>query len=99
MTKMNPWKPMNDPVDLKTIGKLSEELGELSAIVGRCIIQGVDEVEPVTRIKNRFSLEDEIADVLANIELVMARFDLDEDRIKRRALKKIEQLKIWHRMA
>ncbi len=96
---MNPWHPITNVVDLKTIGKLSEELGELSAIVGRCIIQGVNEAEPVTGVVNRIALENEIADVVANIELVMKRFNLDEARIEVRALKKIEQLKIWHDMA
>ncbi len=96
---MNPWHPMTDAVDLKTIGKLSEELGELSAIVGRCIIQGVDEAEPVTGVVNRIALENEIADVVGNIELVIKRFKLDDERIAERALKKIEQLVIWHNMA
>lgn len=49
----NPWHPISDPVDLKHLGKLSEELGECSAAVARCIIQGIDECEPVTGKINR----------------------------------------------
>lgn len=59
----NPWNPMTKAIDLKHLGKLGEEAGELSAIVCRCIIQGINEYEPVTGKSNREALEDEIADV------------------------------------
>ena len=44
----NPWHPITDKVDLKYLGKLGEELNECGSAVSRCIIQGVDEREPVT---------------------------------------------------
>ena len=97
--RMNPWHPMTDTVDLKHLGKLGEEAGELGSAVARCIIQGVDEAHPVTGKVNREWLEDEIADVLANIELTVNRFDLDNGRINRRAVAKLEQLRAWHEMA
>lgn len=83
MTKfaLNPWHPMDKPIDLKHLGKLGEECGELSSAVSRCIIQGIDESEPVTHKPNREWLEDEIADVVANIELVSEHFQLDQDRM------------------
>lgn len=92
----NPWHPIADAVDLKHLGKLAEEAAELGSAVARCIIQGVDEVEPVTRKPNREWLEDEIADVEAGIELAKRRFDLDRDRIHRRRVKKILHLAKWH---
>jgi NTP pyrophosphatase (non-canonical NTP hydrolase) len=92
----NPWQPMSNPVDLAHLGKLGEECGELVAAKERCTIQGIDEREPVTGKLNREWLEDEIADVKANIELVMLRFNLDRDRIARRAGKKMEHLRGWH---
>lgn len=95
----NPWHPMNDPVDLKHMGKLSEELGEAQSAVARCIIQGIDEEEPITGKINREWLEDELADVLANINLVALRFELDEDRMNQRMERKAKQLKLWHDMA
>lgn len=96
---MNPWHPIQDPVDLKHLGKLGEELGECSAAVSRCIIQGVDQTEPVTGKLNRTWLEDEIADVLGNAQLVMERFSLDAKRIRERAEDKVKRLRTWHEMA
>lgn len=69
---LNPWIPMSKPIDIKHLGKLAEELGEASSAVARCLIQGIDESEPVTGKLNRQWLEDELADVCANIQLVCA---------------------------
>jgi NTP pyrophosphatase (non-canonical NTP hydrolase) len=96
---MNPWHPIDNKVDLKHLGKLGEELGECAAAVSRCIIQGIEEKEPVTGKPNREWLEEEIADVIANTTLVVGRFDLDDKRIAARAAKKIAQLRSWHEMA
>lgn len=96
---MNPWHPITNKVDLKHLGKLGEELGECSAAVSRCIIQGIDAAEPVTGKVNRDWLEDEIADVLANIALVMSRMKLDRIKVEKRAEAKAKQLRTWHRMA
>lgn len=95
---LNPWHPMQAPIDLKHLGKLAEETGELGSAISRCIIQGVDECEPVTRKPNRKWLQDEIADVLANIELVMEHFGLDRDEIAERRLRKMKHLRGWHSM-
>lgn len=93
---MNPWQPMNRPIDIKHIGKLAEEINELGAAIARCIIQGLDEREPITGKHNRDWLQDEIADVIANIDLNVKHFDLkiDQGRIAR----KIKNLKEWHAM-
>lgn len=105
-TPLNPWHPIDNKVDLKHLGKFSEELSELAAAaskcaaaVSRCIIQGVDEREPVTGKLNRVWLEDEIADVWANMLLVQQQFNLDVNRILERANKKQNALKQWHGMA
>lgn len=95
----SPWHPITDTVDLKHLGKLGEELGEATAAVSRCIIQGVDEEDPVTGRLNREWLEDELADVIANINLVALRFELDEDRMNERAAVKAIHLKKWHDLA
>lgn len=95
----NPWHPMSDPVDLKVMGKLGEEATELGSAVCRCIIQGIDEFEPVTGKINRRWLEDEIADVLGNIELVTERWGLDIDYMVERSKRKKAQLRIWHAQA
>lgn len=95
---LNPWRPMSVPGDLKHMGKLNEELNEAGAASARCIIQGIDECEPVTGKPNRQWLEDEIADVLANIELVTAHFGLDEARMRERTERKKAHLRGWHSM-
>lgn len=95
----NPWHPISNAVDLKHLGKLGEELNEAGAAVSRCIIQGVEECEPVTGKPNREWLEDELADVIANINLVTARFNLNEARMNRRVEKKMKHLAWWHAQA
>lgn len=96
---VNPWHPMSNPVDVKHLGKLLEELGELTAAVSRCLIQGIDESEPITEKSNRVWFEEEIADVDACICLVVERFNLDRSHIANRCLKKMKRLREWHSMA
>jgi hypothetical protein len=95
----SPWHPIKDAVDLKHLGKFGEELNECGSAVSRCIIQGVHECEPVTGKPNVQWLEDEIADVLAGIDLCIERFNLDVPRIKERQARKKLHLRSWHRMA
>lgn len=96
---MNPWHPMTDAVDLKHLGKLGEETGELSTVACRCIIQGIDEEIPGEGKTNRRWLEEEIADVLGNIDLNIKRFGLDMKFIALRAEEKKRRLRTWHAMA
>lgn len=96
--KMNPWIPMTRPIDLKYLGKFSEELGECQSAVARCIIQGIGECEPITLKSNKIWLQEEIADVLANIELVVGHFGLDKAFMVKKAKKKVKQLRSWHEM-
>ena len=95
---INPWVPMTRPIDLKHLGKLGEEASELGSAISRCLIQGIDEKEPTTGKLNRDWLRDEIADVLANIGLVIAHFDLDLEAIDKRVMRKADGLRQWHRM-
>ncbi len=91
-----PWHPMSDPVDLKHIGKLLEELGEAASAAARCMIQGIDGAEPTSGKINREWLEEELADVGANMGLCIERFGLDETRMSERTRRKRAQLRIWH---
>lgn len=94
-----PWHPMTNAVDKKHIGKALEECGELTAALSRCLIQGIYECEPVTGKKNIRWLEEEIADVFANLHLVSQRFNLDSEFIGERILVKMRKLREWHSMA
>jgi len=91
-----PWYPMTSQIDLKHIGKLGEECGELSSAISRCIIQGIDEKDPGTGKPNRLWLQEEIADVLANIQLVRRHFDLNDNEIHERIIRKVDGLMRWH---
>lgn len=91
----SPWIPISDSKDLKCLGKLGEELGELSQVVSRCIIQGINEKNPDTEIPNRIWLEREIADVLANIDLTIEKFNLRVDKINDRVFDKRTRIKNW----
>lgn len=95
----NPWHPITDPVSLKHLGKLGEELGELMSAKDRVLIQGIDGLDPITSKPNRQWLEEEVADVLAGIDLLIEHFDLDVDFIQERSIKKFRQLRKWHLMA
>lgn len=91
----SPWHPETDPTRLKMLGKLIEELNEASSAAARCIIQGIDEVEPSTLKPNREWLEDELADVIANTRLVIERFELNATRIDVRARRKYTYITRW----
>lgn len=95
---LNPWRPMTRPIDLKHLGKLAEELGEAQSAVCRCVIQGIGESEPATGKPNKQWLEEELADVLANIFLVIHHFSLDLPAMEARAARKQEHLRGWHSM-
>lgn len=96
---LNPWNPITDPVTLKHIGKLQEELGELQAALARVLIQGIDEVEPVTKKSNRLWLTEEMGDVHAGLKLLVEHFDLDYEAMFTRAEIKSKRLREWHAMA
>lgn len=96
---LSPWLAERDPMRLIAMGKLQEELGECSAALGRCVIQGFDGVEPETRVPNRDWLTDEIADVLAAIDRVVWRFDLDRARIADRQQAKAQHFRRWDDLA
>ena len=99
MKPPSPWIPMSDPVDVKHLGKLCEELNECGAAASRGLIQGIDEPEPTTGKINRAWLAEEIADVLANVELVTERFNLPLHAIIARKERKKANLRIWHAVA
>lgn len=89
------WQPITNKHDLAVLGKLGEEVGELVSAIFRCIIQGLDESEPVTHKVNRKWLEDEIADVEAMLRQTKSRFDLHFQEIERRTIRKFAYKDVW----
>lgn len=96
--QMSPWVPMTSAADKKVIGKLLEELGEAVSAASRCLIQGIDECEPVTGKSNREWLEEELADVRGLTWLAIAHFGLRDDIIISRAKEKMLQKISWVEM-
>lgn len=96
-----PWHPMTDPIDKKTIGKLLEELGELTSALSRCLIQGIHEVEPVTGKPNKQWVKEEVLDVMVGMHLLDERFMFNfmDDEGLARFNRKIEGLRSWHKGA
>ncbi len=96
--KLTKWTPTTDLMMLRRMGKLIEELGELSNVAARCIIQGIDEVDPGTGKVNRLRLEHELADVMAQCSVTMNTLQLDVSSINARTLDKIGQMDEWELM-
>lgn len=98
--KDEPWHPMTNPVDLKVLGKMNEELAELISAASRCMIQGIDEEHPISGIPNGIWLQEELADALAGIELTIERFFHDSVKpIQDRKYFKKKRLREWHEAA
>jgi len=63
--------------------KLSEESGELQQAVSKQLLKN--------NARTKEKLEEEIADVLAAAKIVIDRLNLDEDKINKRVLEKLDK--------
>jgi phage terminase Nu1 subunit (DNA packaging protein) len=90
------WKPEPDVLIHQALGKACEEASELANILARCLIQGLNESEPVSGKRNRQALFEEIADLDAAVqwlrELVNDEYDGD------RADRKLNGFRRWQCM-
>lgn len=94
--QISPWFPEQDRSRLAALGKMAEEAGELAARASRCIIHGIDEIDPDSGRTNRQELEREIADICAAIFMVedlrMAKASSD------RVAQKLTGFREWQRL-
>jgi NTP pyrophosphatase (non-canonical NTP hydrolase) len=97
-TIMSPWQATNDPMMLRRMGKTGEEAGELLAVTSRIIIQGIDEIDPSSGKTNRQRLQEEIADVYAQLDCTIDALYLDLNTIMRRRSAKVEQMLEWEEL-
>ena len=88
-----PWIPITDPQQLKALGKLAEELGELQSAIARCIIQGMDAKHPVTGKLNADWLVEELTDACVQIQVLHERLNIQVDMP--RFNRKIEMQNLW----
>jgi hypothetical protein len=92
------WTPTTDLMTLRRLGKTCEELGELVAVLGRTICQGLDGVDPATGEGNIERITKESADVIAQIGCNVEAFKLDQARITERVGDKSRQMAEWEAM-
>lgn len=98
MTNLTKWTPTTDLMMLRRMGKLQEELAELAIVAARCIIQGIDEIDPGSGKPNRQRLHDELADVQAQIGCTAIALGLDQDYMARRTAEKMRLMEEWEAM-
>lgn len=96
--RMSKWIPTTDLMTLRRLGKTCEELGELVAVLGRTICQGLDGVDPASGESNIERITKESADVLAQIGCNVEAFRLDQELINARAADKSGQMAEWEAM-
>ena len=89
------WVPTTNLMMLRRMGKLQEELHELGEVAARCIIQGIDEIDPGTGKVNRDRLELESADVYAQLDETIYRLALNVDAIEARRADKRSKMRAW----
>jgi NTP pyrophosphatase (non-canonical NTP hydrolase) len=89
------WEPDNNPQQARRIGKTLEELGELSAVLARISIQGIDAIDPGSGKTNRQRLLEESADVLAQLYCNHEFFDFHDLIMEDRKNRKIQEMRQW----
>jgi len=92
------WIPTTNLLELRRLGKTCEELGELIAVLGRTICQGIDGVDPASGETNIERITKESADVLAQIGCNIEAFHLDRARIQARVEHKQGRMAEWEAM-
>lgn len=88
------WLPEQDRHRLAVLGKLAEEAGELAARASRCIIQGLDAIDPASGRSNREELAREMADVDACTVQALKRLEIEH--MMDRARDKYAGFNRWH---
>jgi hypothetical protein len=92
---ISPWTPESNPNSLRVLGKTLEELTECGSAVARCLVQGIDESEPVTGKPNREWLLEEVADAYAVLDWTVDYFKLDIPAIAKRSARKQGGFRQW----
>lgn len=95
MAKMNKWELEKSDLVRRRMGKTGEELAELSKVVNRIQIQGIDGIDPDSGKTNRQCLIDETADVRAQLFTNIYALKLPRREIDAREDRKVEQMAEW----
>lgn len=73
------------------IAILSEECGEVVQVCGKVLRHGMNSTNPFTNQENSELLHEEVGDILAAIELLIVKGDLDRECINNLAKYKLEK--------
>lgn len=95
MAGVTKWVPDADPKQARRIGKSLEELGELVAVLGRISIQGIDAIDPASGKSNRQRLEEESADVYAQLDCNLVALGMDQAKLWERRKLKVAAMAEW----
>ena len=98
MADITLWLPESRTIIHQALGKAAEESGELTKILARCLIQGLDACDPKTGVPNRVSLADELADMHAAMGWLFEVLDIDAETHNARADRKIDGFRRWQDM-
>lgn len=80
----------------KGIAKLIEECGELQQVLGKKLAYYTTDEHPDGAGPLTQRLEDEMADVMAAMDLVRINFDLNNRRMQERRCQKLATFMGWH---
>lgn len=97
-TVVTAWHVETDAYRIRRLGKSLEELGELVSVLARCLIQGVDEVDPSSGEVNRMRMQKETADVLTQVGGLTETFNLDVKEIMERVQDKKASMDKWEEL-
>ena len=98
MADITLWLPESRTVIHQALGKAAEEAAELSKILSRCLIQGLDASDPKTGIPNRVSLAEELADMDAAIAWLFEVIPMNDEDHNARADRKLDGFRRWQDM-
>lgn len=98
MADITLWLPESRTVIHQALGKAAEEAAELSKILSRCLIQGLDEKDPESWKPNFDSLAEELADLEATTQWLFELLDLDVEAHNARADRKLDGFRRWQQM-
>jgi hypothetical protein len=72
-----------------------EECAEVTQAISKIFRFGVDSVHPVTNKTNQQSLEEEVGDLLAMVDIMIEKCIISDSNVNAARQAKKEKLKIW----
>ena len=74
---------------------LQEECAEVIQAVSKISRFGIDGAKPGTTKTNREHLEEEVGDLMAMVDILVAKNIISQENINKAAERKLEKLKLW----